>query len=229
MELPLYEHIKELRKRIITIIIFLIIFFIIGLFFSNVLIKLVIKDILPRNDVRLVSLTPFEYMLTQIKVGFISSLIVTIPILFYHALIFIKPGLNKKEKNMIRLILPFFILLFLTGIGFCYFIFIPFTISFLTNLSKGIVENIWSIDKFTNFVLFSCLISGLIFQLPLVLWITNKIGIIKIKTLKKYRPYAYVAIFILAAIITPSTDPITQTITAVPLILLYEISLLLIR
>lgn len=228
MNLSLHEHLSELRRRFLTIIIFLFLFFIIGFSLSNLFIKRIINDLIFIENVKIIGLTPIEYILTQIKVGFIISLIITIPIIIYQTLIFIKPGLNKKERNAIKLILPTFILLFLIGIVFAYFIFLPIAIYFLANLSKGIIENIWSINKFINFVLSSCLSFGLIFQLPLLLIILNKLGIINVKKLKKYRAHVYILIFLLAAIITPP-DFITQIIIALPLILLYEISLLFVK
>lgn len=229
MELPLHEHLNELRKRFITIIIFLFIFFIIGFTLSNFFIKRIINDLILVENVKIIGLTPMEYILTQIKVGFVISLIITIPIIVYQVLVFIKPGLNKKERKGIKLILPTFILLFLIGIVFAYFIALPIGIYFLGNLSKGIIENLWSINKFINFVLLSCLSFGLIFQMPLLLMVLNRLNIVSVKKLKKYRPYIYVLIFIIAAVITPTPDFITQLIVALPLILLYEISLFFVK
>lgn len=229
MKLPLYEHLGELRKRFITAVIFLFIFFIIGFSLSNFFIKRILDDLIFIENVKIVGLTPVEYILTQIKIGFGVSFIITLPIIIYQLLVFIRPGLNKREKNAIKLVLPAFVLLFLIGVVFAYFIFLPITVYFLGNLSKGIVENIWSINKFINFVLISCLSSGLVFQLPLLLWVLKKLDIINLNKLRRYRMHVYVSIFVLAALITPGPDAITQIIVALPLILLYEISLLLLR
>lgn len=229
MKLPLYEHLGELRRRFLAVIIFLFIFFIIGLSLSNFFIKRIINDLVFIENVKIIGLTPLEYILTQIKVGLVISLIVTIPIIIYQVLVFIKPGLNKREKDAIKLILPTFVLLFLIGIVFAYFIFLPVVIYFLGNLSKGIIENIWSINKFINFVLLSCFSFGLIFQLPLLLIILNRLGVINIKKLKKYRAHVYVLIFVLAAVITPTPDFITQLIVALPLIVLFEVTFLLLN
>ncbi len=219
---------NELRRRFILIIIFLFIFFIIGFSLSNFFIKRILNDLILIENVKIIGLTPVEYILTQVKVGFIISLIIAIPIIIYELLVFIRPGLSKKERNAIKLILPTFILLFLIGIVFAYFIFLPIAIYFLGNLSKGIIENIWSINKFINFVLLSCLSFGIIFQMPLLLAVLNKLGIINVGKLKKYRAHVYVSLFLLAALITPP-DFITQIIIALPLIILYEASLLVIR
>lgn len=226
MKLPLYEHLGELRKRFLTVIVFLFAFFIVGYAFSNFFIKRIINDLVFIENVKIIGLTPIEYIITQIKVGFIASLIITIPMIIYQVLVFIRPGLNKREKEGIKLILPIFILLFLIGIVFAYFIFLPIAIYFLGNLSGGIIENIWSISKFMNFVLVTCLSFGMIFQMPLLLMTLNKLGIVNVKWLKKYRAHVYIFIFVVAAIITPP-DFITQLVVAMPLVLLFEASLLL--
>ncbi|MBW2974102.1 twin-arginine translocase subunit TatC [Candidatus Woesearchaeota archaeon] len=228
MELPLHEHLDELRKRFIIVIVFLFIFFIVGFLFSGFFIKKIIHDLVFIENVRIIGLTPIEYFLTQVKVGFLISFIITLPIIIYQLLVFISPGMNRREKKSIKLILPSFILLFLIGVVFTYFIFLPVAVYFLGNLSKGIIENIWSIDAFINFVLLSCLSFGLIFQLPLLLITLNRIGIIDAKSLRTYRAHTYVIIFILSAVITPP-DAITQLIIALPLVMLYEASLLIIR
>ncbi|MAG08743.1 twin-arginine translocase subunit TatC [Candidatus Woesearchaeota archaeon] len=227
MKLPLYEHLDELRKRFLLIITFLFGFFILGFPLSNYFIKIIINDLTP-NNVIIIGLTPIEYLLTQVKLGFIISLFITLPLIIYQALVFIIPGLTRKERDAIKLILPGFILLFILGISFAYFILLPIAIYFLGNLSQGIIENLWSIKAFINFVLLSCLGSALLFQTPLLLAILNRLGIINLKMLKKYRAHVYVLIFLASALITPP-DFITMLITALPLMVLYEISLFAIR
>ncbi len=229
MELTLYEHWNELRKRLLLIFIFLIVFFIVGFAASNFFIKGALNDLIITDNVNIIGLTPLEYILTQLKVGFVISIILTMPVLIYELLVFIKPGLNKKEKNAIKLILPTFTLLFLMGIVFSYFIFLPVGIYFLANFSKGIIENMWSIDRFFNFVLLTCLSFAFIFQLPLLLAVLNKLGIINARKLKKYRAHIYVLIFLIAALITPTTDAISLIIVSLPLIVLYEVSMLVVR
>lgn len=226
-ELSLIEHLNELRKRFILIIFIIAVFFILGLYFSNWVIEIVINDLIILN-IKLVALSPLEYILTQIKVGFLMALIIASPLIIYEALMFIKPALTKKERNAIKLILPSFVLLFLTGIVFAYFIFLKVAIYFLANLPIEKVLNLWSINKFISFVFVLCLGFGLIFQLPLFLLILNKLNIVNIKLLKKYRKHIYVLLFILAALITPP-DIVTLLIMVLPLILLYEFSLFFLR
>ncbi|MEA2037685.1 MAG: twin-arginine translocase subunit TatC [Nanoarchaeota archaeon] len=228
MKLSLYEHSNDLRKRFIVIILSLFIFFIVGFYFSNFFIKRIIDDLIFIENIRIIGLTPVEYILTQVKVGFIVSLIMSLPVIIYELLAFVKPGLREKERKLIGLILPMFIVLFLMGIVFAYFIFLPVAIYFLANLSAGIIENIWSINRFVNLVLVSCLSFGVMFQLPLVLLVLSRFNLVNRKKLKKYRAHVYVALFLVAAAITPP-DFITQLIIALPLILLYELSLFIVK
>ncbi len=228
MELPLQEHIGELRKRLIVVLVFLFLCFIAGFGFSDFFIKRIMNDLIFLENVKVVGLSPVEYILTQIKVGLLAAFIISLPVLIYQILVFIRPGLNKKEKEGIKMVLPSFILLFMIGIVFAYFIFLPIAIYFLGNLSLGIVENMWSIGKFIDFVLMSCLVFGLVFQMPLLLIILNKLGVVNVWVLKKYRAHVYVIIFLAAALITPP-DIVTQLIIGLPLVLLYEVSLWFVR
>jgi sec-independent protein translocase protein TatC len=227
MNLPLYEHINELRRMVVLIIIFLAVFFIIGYSLSNLFILHIITSLILGN-VKLVSLSPVEYILAQIKVGFIIGFAATFPIIIYQGLVFVKPGLKKGERNAIKLVLPTFVLLFLMGIAFSYYILFPVGLLFLGSLGKGVVENMWSIGRFLDFVLLGAFSMGLIFEMPLLVSILGRLGIINKKVLRRYRPHVIVLIFIFAGVITPP-DIITQIIVGLPLVLLYEISLLLIR
>jgi sec-independent protein translocase protein TatC len=226
-DLPLIEHLNELRKRILLIIFLIVIFFILGLYFSNIIIEKIVNDLIIAG-IRLVALTPLEYLYTQIKTGFLAALFIASPLIIYEALVFIKPALTKKEKNAIKLILPSFVLLFLIGIVFSYFIFLRVGIYFLASLPIGEVSNLWSINKFISFVFTLCIGFGMVFQLPLFLLILKKLNIVDIKFLKKYRRHIYVLIFILAALITPP-DIVTLAIMVLPLILLYEVGLLALK
>ncbi len=224
---PLIKHLEELRKRLIFVVLFLFVFFIIGVLFSDFIIKKIISDLVFEN-IEIVALTPTEFILTQIKVGFLAAVVFCFPLIIYELIIFIKPGLNKKERNAIKLILPSFLVLFLMGIVFSYFIFVRVALYFLANLSKGVAVNLWGINKFLSFVFLTCLGFGLIFQMPLFLLILNRLGVININYLRKQRRYVYVVLFVLAALMTPP-DIITMIMIAVPLILLYEASLIVLR
>ncbi len=226
---PLIEHLDELRKRIILVLIFFFFIFFIGFFISNIIIERVVNDLIIAENIKLVVLTPLEFIYAQIKVGFLMALMITSPLIIYQLLLFVKPALTKREKKAISLILPSFVVLFLAGSVFAYFIFLPLSLYFLANLASFNVLNMWSLNKFISFVFITALSFGLVFQTPLIMLLLHRLNIVNIEILKKQRKAIYVLIFVIAAIITPGVDFFSQIIVAVPLIILYELSLLFVR
>jgi len=169
-----------------------------------------------------------EFIYAKLKVGFLSALMITSPLIIYELLLFAKPALTRREKNAIKLILPSFVLLFLAGIVFAYFIFLPVALFFLANLTTFNILNMWSLNKFISFIFITALSFGIVFQIPLIMLVLHRLNIFNIEVLKKQRKVVYVLAFLLAAIITPP-DVVTQIIIAVPLIVLYEASFLFVR
>lgn len=205
------------------IIVYFLLFLGLGIIISPILIGRIIEDLLIAN-VELVSLSPVEFIYTQIKVGFIFAFVLVLPILIYQLIRFIKPGLKKFELSAIKYILPSFILLFVVGVLFAYFIFIRVSLFFLARLSTLVnVSNMWSINKFITFILGIFFALGIVFELPLVILLLNRLNIISKNILKKYRMHVYVFTFVIAALITPP-DVVTQILIAFPLIILFEMS-----
>ena len=206
----------------------LFLFFIVGLWLSNLTIDKVQNDLVV-GKVILIAITPLEYFYTQIKVAMLIALTLSFPFILYHLICYIRPALKRKERIAITFILPSIIVLFIIGICFSYFIILKFAINFFSNLAlQAGVANLWTIDRFLSFVLTTCLVFGIVFQLPLLLIVLSKLDILSIDILKKQRKYVYVLMFVIAAIITPP-DVFTQLMIVFPLILLYELSLVLIR
>jgi sec-independent protein translocase protein TatC len=167
----------------------------------------------------------FSMWLTVILV---SGLIIAFPYVFYQFWKFIKPALTKKELNKTRGVIFWVSFLFFTGVSFGYFLVAPYALNFFYRFQLDeIVENIWTINSYIDMMLPICLGSGLAFQLPLVIFFMAKIGLVTASYLRKVRKYAVVIIFIVAAIITPGPDVISQLAVAMPLMLLYEISIIL--
>ena len=220
------DHLDELRRRLLVVLVWFLMFFGFGIIISPLILKKLITDLIVLN-VKLITLTPLEFLYTQIKIGFILAIALSLPNIIYHLVMFAKPALKKREIKGIKFILPGFILFFIIGVVFAYVVFLKLSIYFLARLAPlAGIQNFWSINSFISFILYLCLSIGIIFELPLVLMLLVKLGVIKKRSLKKYRPYVYVSAFIIAAIITPP-DMITQIILALPIILLYELSLLM--
>ncbi|MGZ5286213.1 MAG: twin-arginine translocase subunit TatC [Flavisolibacter sp.] len=160
----------------------------------------------------------------------ISGLIIAFPYVFYQFWSFIKPALNKKELSRTNGVIFWVSFLFFTGVSFGYFVVAPYALNFFFNFQLDeIVKNIWTINSYVDMMLPICLGSGLAFQMPLVIFFLAKIGLVTATYLSKVRKYAVVIIFVIAAIITPGPDVISQMAVALPLMLLYEISIILTR
>jgi len=158
----------------------------------------------------------------------ISGLIIAFPYVFYQFWNFIKPALTKKELKRTRGVIFWVSFLFFTGILFGYFVVAPYALNFFYHFQLDeVVENIWTINSYIDMMLPLVLGSGLAFQLPLVIFFLSKIGIVSASYLRKVRKYAIVIIFIVAGVITPGPDVISQLAVALPLLILYEISILL--
>lgn len=158
----------------------------------------------------------------------ISGLIIAFPYVFYQFWKFIKPALTRQELNRTRGVIFWVSFLFFTGVFFGYFVVAPYALNFFYHFQLDeTVENIWTINSYVNMMIPLVLGSGLAFQLPLAILFLAKIGIVSASFLRKNRKYAVVIIFIVAGIITPGPDVISQLAVALPLMLLYEISIFL--
>jgi sec-independent protein translocase protein TatC len=182
------------------------------------------------------SVTGLQLQTTQFGSQFISSIniaitggfIVAFPYVFWELWRFIKPALSPKELKSSRGAIFWVTLFFLLGVAFGYFLLAPFTFSFLFNYqigTGGAIKTIPTLDDYVENLVDIIIGSGIAFQLPLISYVLTTIGLITPKFLRTYRKYAYVAILFIAAVITPSPDWMSQTIVAVPLILLYELSI----
>ena len=166
--------------------------------------------------------------ISSINIAIVGGFVVAFPYVFWELWRFVKPALSPKELKSSRGAIWWVSFFFLLGVAFGYFLLAPFTFSFLFNYSiggTGAVKTIPTLDDYVENLVDIIIGSGLAFQLPLVSYVLTTIGLITPRFLRTYRKYAYVAILFIAAIITPSPDWMSQTIVALPLILLYELSI----
>lgn len=160
--------------------------------------------------------------------SFVTGIIVAFPYIFWELWRFVKPGLHAIEKQYSSGAVIFVTTLFTVGILFGYFVVAPLSVNFLINYRLDpTIENIIDVSSYISFLCMIVLGSGIMFQLPVVIYILSRIGIVGPVFLRKYRKHAIVGIFVLAALFTPSPDFFTQFIVAIPLILLYELSIFL--
>ncbi len=164
---------------------------------------------------------------TNLMMAIIGGMVVAFPYIFYQIWSFIKPGLKEKERNTVKGIVFFVSVLFFLGIAFGYFVIAPLTVQFFGNWQMADeIENIFTINSYLKTIISTVFFTGLLFLLPVIVLIFSKLGIISSDWLKKYRKHSFVAVLILAAIITPP-DLFTQIVVCIPIILLYEFGIFL--
>jgi len=225
---PFLEHLEELRQRLVICILAVAAGFVISYFFSDRLFLVLIrplKDALPKGSHLIFTNLP-EMFITYLKVSLISGIMLASPVIFYEFWKFVAPGLYQNEK---RLLVPFVLcscVLFLGGAIFGYFVVFPFGFRFFLGFSNEYIKALPSVKQYFSFAMKLLIAFGIVFELPVISYFLTKIGVITPRFLKNNRRYAIVIIFALAAIFTPP-DVMTQFMMAVPLILLYEVSIMI--
>jgi sec-independent protein translocase protein TatC len=226
-EMSFLEHLEELRWRIIYSLIGIVIGTIIAWIFIDQLVDVVLLKPARDSGAQLQNLRPFGQLFLFVEVAIIVGVVISIPNIFYQLWKFISPALKQNEKKYILSIVIFSSVCFLAGIAFAYFIMLPMALKFAEQFGSSSIKNQFSIDEYMNIIISVMLAAGVVFELPMVSFFLTKLGILTPAFMKKYRKYAIVIIMFLAAILTPGTDPVSQIILAIPLVLLYEISILI--
>ncbi len=222
LEMPFLDHLEELRWRIIKSIIAIVVFTIIAFFFSDQILNfLLISTKHLKHQLQLQVLKVQTVFVIKLELALITGVIFSLPVMFYQTWAFISPGLLENERKFAIPVIVFATLSFIVGAAFAFFIIIPIALDFFLGLVPETVKNNIALDFYFGFVARLVLVFGIVFELPVVSLLLTKLGIITPKILRKYRRYAIVIIFILAAILTPP-DPTTQLLLAIPLVLLYE-------
>jgi len=221
-KLTLLGHFQELRKRLIRSVIAVAVAAAISFVFWKWIFYILIR---PAGDINLIFIELTEMIGTIMRVCLAGGLIIAMPYLTIQAILFIKPALTRKEERYIYFILPWVALMFLGGIVFGYFILIPPAIGFLYTFGSDIASPMIKIGNYIAIITRLLIAIGLVFELPVVTTFLARMGIVKPEWLASKRKMAIIVAFILAAIITPTFDPINQSLVAVPLIVLYEMSI----
>ena len=227
-DMPLTGHLTELRNRIVVCIIVLVLGIMLCLSVSGRIINL-LTDIGRPHGYHFVYLAPQELLLAYFRIAFIGGLVVAVPVIAYEIYAFCSPALEAGGKRAFLLAMVFGAVCFLIGVFFAYGIVLPFMLGFLMKFSTGMdITNNISIGEYISFLMTIFIIFGLIFEMPIISVTLSGIGILKPEWLLKGRRYAIVAIFVVAAVITPP-DVVSQVMVAVPMIGLYELSIWLSR
>jgi sec-independent protein translocase protein TatC len=223
VKMPIMSHLREIRDRIFKCVIALIIAVAISFIFTGQ-----ILDIL-KGDIVLQAIKPTENIAVFFKVALASAVILAMPFLVYQFFGFIAPGLTSKEKKLIFTLLPFIVVMFLFGVFFAYFIALPPALGFLGGFMSDVAENTWQVSAYIDIVTRMLVGIGLVFETPIIIMVLAKMGIVSPQWLASKRKWWVVLAFVIAALITPTMDPINQSIIAIPLLILLELSIILSR
>ncbi|MDM7273914.1 twin-arginine translocase subunit TatC [Sulfurihydrogenibium azorense] len=229
-EAPITEHLVELRTRLIRIVLALIIGTVIAFTKANYIFELLKQPLLKVNpNLKLYFLSPTEPFFTAFKISFLAGFILVSPFVFYQIWKFIEPALYEHEKKLAVPFVFFTTLFFAIGCLFSFYLVLPIAIGFFINFGNIQLgaEAIFSVKEYISFVLRMILAFGLTFELPVVLSLLARLGLVTPEFLQKIRPYFIVIAFIVAAVLTPTPDVFSQLMLAIPLILFYEISIIM--
>ncbi len=224
-ELGFLGHMEELRSRIIKALLWLIVGVSIAAFFANDLINYIVLDPATSQGLKIQNLKPFGQAFLYFKVVIMGGFVLSFPMMLNQFWKFIEPGLYNKEKKWAMRITVFTSVCFLVGIAFAYYVMLPSMMNFAAHFGSDQIENQIDVSEYMSFFIMIILASGLLFELPMITYVLSKLGFVTPAFLRKYRRHAIVIVLILAAVITPTPDPVTQMIFAAPLFVLYEISI----
>lgn len=220
------NHLEEFRKRLIVSIAAFLLCSIAAYFFSHQILNFLIAPLKRFHPVDLVFQRPYEAFLIHIKAATIIGFLAASPVLFTQAWLFIKPGLYEHEKKLLTTLSLSSIVFFMVGAAFAYWVAIPYGLDFLLSYQTENLKPFIGVEAYFSFLTGMAAAFGLLFDFPIILIGLIKLRVIRTEAIAKARKPIIVVIFILAAVLTPSPDPISQLILAIPLMLLFELSLL---
>jgi sec-independent protein translocase protein TatC len=226
-KIPFTAHLEELRKRLIVCFTAVGIGFVLSYGFKEKLFQILTRpliSVMQTGDKLIFTGLP-EAFFTYLKVAFLSGIILAVPVIFYQFWMFVAPGLYDKEKRLMVPVVVLSTVFFVGGAFFGYFIVFPYGFKFFLGFASETIRPLPSMREYLGFASKLLLAFGLVFELPLIITFLAKLGMVSVSFLKKNRKYALLLFFIGAAILTPP-DVVTQIMMALPLILLYEISII---
>jgi sec-independent protein translocase protein TatC len=217
-----WEHLEELRRRLIVVMAVLALTTAAGFVWSRDLMGLVLSS----GPDPLQALAPSEAVVAHLKLSLIAGILVSSPVIFYQFWRFVSPGLYPGEKKTVMGVALFSTLLFAAGAVFAWKVMLNPAIQLFRSFETGGIEGHWSLSAYTGFLGRFILVFGLAFQMPLMILGLSRLGVVTPATIRRYRSHVVVGLLVLAALLTPP-DPVTQVLLALPLYLLFELSLLL--
>ncbi|KAL8229967.1 hypothetical protein R6Q57_014867 [Mikania cordata] len=218
--MSLFDHLEELRERLFVSVL-AVGAAIMGCFIYSKELIMLLEAPVSSQGVRFLQLAPGEFFFTTLKVSGYCGILLGSPVILYEIIAFVIPGLTKSERKFLAPIVLGSSILFYAGIAFSYSVLTPAALNFFVNYAEGVVESLWSIDQYFEFVLVLMLSTGLSFQVPVIQLLLGQVGLVSGDQMLSIWRYVVVGAVVAAAIVTPSTDPLTQLLLAGPLLGLY--------
>lgn len=226
-EMNFMEHLEEIRARLIKSVIALALAMCISGAFADFLVTDLLIGPMKNYSSGMVlqNLVPYGQLTLYLQVVVFSAFIITFPFIAWQIWQFVAPGLHENERKAGRFSIFFISLCFFAGIAFGYFVFLPVTLRFFASFGSPLISNNISVQDYVSFFIGTLLTAGLVFELPFISYILSKIGLLTPAFMRFYRKHAIIFLLVVAALVTPSTDLVTQLVIGIPMILLYEISI----
>jgi sec-independent protein translocase protein TatC len=224
-EMSFLEHLDELRSKIIKALIGILVGTILCVFFADFIVQKVLLNPLRSVGLKTQVLSPYGIVMLYMESVLICGIILSMPYTIHCLWTFVAPGLLPKERRYISRIVFFTSFCFFAGVSFGYFILLPAALNFFASFGTQNIDLNIALDQYVSFMLALLLGAGLVFELPMISYFLSKMGMLTPVFMRKYRRHAIVVIFIISAVITPTPDMVTQTLLALPMLLLYEVSI----
>jgi sec-independent protein translocase protein TatC len=244
-KMSFWSHLDELRKRIVNSAIAIGIGFVLCFAYSEEILGLLLLPMnatisfalkfpfatfTPNKTVQTLHFTALtEPFMSHLKIGFIAGIMLMIPVLLRQVWLFIAPGLLPRERRYAGQFVFFATLFFAVGVLFCFFILLPIAVPFLISYKAEHLTPIIKIGDYIDFTLKFMLATGAVFELPLIMILLGRMGIINVDSLTRFRKYAFLIAFVIGGLVTPTPDAFNMTIMSIPIYLLYELGILGVR
>lgn len=218
------EHLEDLRKSLIISVLAIIIAAVGSFYYSEQILSIIISPLKALNE-NLIVTGVTEAFFVKLKLSFLAGFVIAFPVVVWAIWRFFKPALYPHERKYVYMLFPITLILFVVGVLFAYFGILRLVLNFFIYIAGENLETMFKVDQYVSFVMAFTIPFGLVFELPVVVFFLSKIGIINHKMLANNRKYALLVIVILAAALTPGPDPVSQIFMALPVYLLYEVSI----
>jgi sec-independent protein translocase protein TatC len=223
--MSLLEHLEELRRRIIYAGIVLLVVTFACFAVAPTLFNWLRVPLESVKGQKLIALGPLELFMVYLKLSILAGVFASAPWILYQAWMFVAPGLYRHEKRWVIPFVFFGTLFFLSGGAFNFFVVLPYGFEYLVQMAPSDVETQYSVANYFSFVVNLSLAFGVVFELPLIMWVLSAIGLVNPKSYSKFRRYWIVLAFIIGGVLTPP-DPFSQFLMAIPLLLFFELGII---